>query len=181
MRKFKTLATLAVLAVAVVGCNRGLRKEVKSFMQSSISIPKELIKIQNGHVSSDEEFVYDKATLVIYHGPYDCSSCAINHLYDDLTTFEHLYKEFDCKIEIIFAPDSEEIPDVVDGIRALDFPFPVFVDQFYEFERHNEGFPEDKRFHTFLMDTLGHPICIGNPMTSEKVMDVLQKALRGEK
>lgn len=83
-----------------------------------------------------------------------------------------------CKVIILFSLTTvEEVLDVPSHIKDLNFPFPVYIDEFGEFYRQNKDFPSDRRFHSFLVDADGHPVFIGNPLSSEKLWEVFENTL----
>lgn len=80
-------AVSAVILCAVLGCSQqSLRREMKEFMSNEIALPVELTEIKDGHMRS-VKMTMDKPMLIVFYGVDECSSCAINHLKDDLLGF----------------------------------------------------------------------------------------------
>jgi len=156
--------------------NGAISHELKRFMGSSITIPDGLIEITKGEISSSEE-VRDTAVLVIYRDRGECSSCLVAHMYNDLSMLQEIASKGKCRVMVILSPPEDEVQDAIKGIVELDFPFPIYVDQHDDFGRMNPSLPEDDRFHSFLMNREGHPICVGDPLTNDRVYPILVKAL----
>lgn len=56
--------------------------------------------------------------------------------------------------------------------------FPIYIDQYGEFRSLNPRIPDDKRFHSFLLNKNGYPIYVGNPLNSQKLFDIFIKHLK---
>ena len=168
---------VATALMSLTGCkDYHLRKAMKSFMERRIVLPSEMIKITDGYTAS-AEIASDKPKLVIFYGRDECSSCAINHLYDDLSGLKSIADSKNCEVILLFSPSEDDRLDVQEQIRDLKFPFPIYVDLYGDFYRRNEDFPSDTRFHNFLLGRDGCPVFIGNPLHSEKLSQVFLKAL----
>ena len=162
---------------AFVSCgNQDLRKQMREFMSKEIVMPVELTEIKDGHMRS-VKMTTDEPMLIVFYGKDECSSCAINHLNDDLSGFADIEQSGKCKVVILFSPSEDDVLDVQEQIRELKFPFPIYVDMYGDFYRINEDFPSDRRFHSFLIGKDAHPVFIGNPLHGEKLSIVFDKVL----
>ena len=173
-------AVSAVILCAVLGCSQqSLRREMKEFMSNEIALPVELTEIKDGHMRS-VKMTMDKPMLIVFYGVDECSSCAINHLNDDLSGFVDIEQSGKCKVVILFSPSEDDQLDVQDQIRELKFPFPVYVDLYGDFYRINKDFPSDRRFHSFLLGNDAHPVFVGNPLHGKKQYKVFEKVLKNK-
>ena len=179
MRHFLKLITLsAVCCMSFNSCgNRELRKQMSSFMAREIVLPAEMTRIQDGKMKPVYNMALDKPTLILFYGKDECSSCAIHHLSDDLSSFKRLEEEKDCRVMILFSISQDQFLDVPDEICELEFPFPVYVDIYGDFYRENEDFPSDRRFHSFLVGVDGHPVFVGSPFDSDNLRRLFERAL----
>lgn len=167
----------AVILCIVAGCSQqSLRRDMKKFMSMQIGFPSELIMLNDGRMSSGK-IDKDKPVMVFFYGKDECSSCAINHLNDDLSGFADIEQSGKCKVVILFSPSEDDVLEVQEQIRELKFPFPIYVDMYGDFYRINEDFPSDRRFHSFLIGKDAHPVFIGNPLHGEKLSIVFDKVL----
>lgn len=165
--------------ICFVGCgNRDLRNQMRAFMSREIVLPSVMSEICSGKIRGVDNMVIDVPTLIMFYGKEECSLCAISHLYDDLSGFQKINDVMGCKVIILFSLTTvEEVLDVPSHIKDLNFPFPVYIDEFGEFYRQNKDFPSDRRFHSFLVDADGHPVFIGNPLSSEKLWEIFENTL----
>jgi len=173
-------AVSAVILCAVLGCSQqSLRREMKEFMSNEIALPVELTEIKDGHMRS-VKMTTDEPMLIVFYGKDECSSCAINHLNDDLSGFVDIEQSGKCKVVILFSPSEDDQLDVQDQIREQKFPFPVYVDLYGDFYRINKDFPSDRRFHSFLLGNDAHPVFVGNPLHGKKLYKVFEKVLKNK-
>lgn len=181
MRRLLNMILCSVLCnTAFVSCgNQDLRKQMREFMSKEIVMPVELTEIKDGHMRS-VKMTTDEPMLIVFYGKDECSSCAINHLNDDLSGFVDIEQSGKCKVVILFSPSEDDQLDVQDQIREQKFPFPVYVDLYGDFYRINKDFPSDRRFHSFLLGNDAHPVFVGNPLHGKKLYKVFEKVLKNK-
>ena len=176
-QRSKIFLGLLLCCTVLVSCgNWELRKQMKSFMAQIITLPSELLEVKSGSIGP-VTITMSNPTMVFFYGNDECSSCAIDHLKDDLQGFvdiEHLGK---CKVVVLFSPSEDDLMDVQEKIRDLGFHFPIYVDMYGDFYRLNKDFPSDRRFHSFLLGTDSYPIFVGNPLHDEELSKIFEKVL----
>lgn len=180
MKWMSKVILMVCCAALLCGCgNMKLRRQMKDFMGRKVVFPQELMEICAGRTRSVCVSM-ECPILVLFYGKDECSSCAINHLYDDLSGFEELENVDNCKVMVLFSltMDEEQV-EVPEKIRELKFPFPIYVDAYGDFYRVNAVFPSDKRFHSFLLGADGHPVLIGNPLSNEKLRELFDRIVVG--
>lgn len=173
----KVYWNLLLLSFIAASCGHAsLSRQLKSFSKETIVIPDELTEVRGHNVAriSDDrkEFAF-----ITYFDSLSCSRCQINHLSD----FNDFYEVADSvgvlDYLVIFSPRMEEYDELVKELVLNDFPYPVYVDYGGSFRKANACIPEDSRFHSFLLDRNGHPAFVGNPVASQKLWDLFEKAL----
>ena len=115
--------------------------------------------------------------MVVYYDSTVCNMCQISHLYDQVQLYELMSFSKDCEIVTIFSPVQEEYDIVMAELMRIDFPYPIYLDFNKSFEKANPGLPDDKRFHSFLLDRDGHPVFIGNPTANEQLWVLFREVL----
>ena len=166
------------LLLFIFGCNSGSEQKILhdmlyTFESSTIELPDHLLKIE-GTSYSFSQVDMSLPTLVYYYGSEKCTECAINHLLE-IQPMLHMADEcHKFQVMIIFSPKPEQITYVIDELSQRQFEFPVFVD--IENDLAGVAVPEDPRFHTFLLYDK-HPVMVGNPLSSEKLMDIFTETL----
>ena len=179
-RLSKIFLGLLLCCTVLVSCGDWeLRRQKKSFMAQVITLPSELQEIKCGSISP-VTITMSNSTMVFFYGNDECSSCAIDHLKDDLLGFVDIEQSGKCKVVVLFSPSEDDQLDVQDQIRELKFPFPVYVDLYGDFYRINKDFPSDRRFHSFLLGNDAHPVFVGNPLHGKKLYKVFEKVLKNK-
>ena len=113
--------------------------------------------------------------LVFYYGPEDCSDCAIAHLRDKTPLLKMSEKEGTFQVVFLFSPKPDDVKSIIEKISQLQPDYPVYID--VDGNINHEIIPSDVRFHTFLLDQDRHPYMVGNPLSSEKMMNVFRRAV----
>lgn len=176
-RLSRIICAMVLCGAVFVSCgNRELRKQLSLFMAHKITLPSELVEVKCGSISP-VTITVDKPMLILLYGNDECSSCAINHLKDDLPGFVDIEQSGKCKVVVLFSPSEDDLMDVQEQIRELKFQFPIYVDLYGDFYRTNKDFPSDRRFHSFLLGTDAHPVFVGNPLHDNELSKIFEKIL----
>lgn len=155
----------------------GVSRHLRDFMDSTISIPNDIQVVSERHVHQVAASIIAGSKLVILYDSLECSSCQIGHLYDYLWSYEKLDSIQSCQLMTIFSPRQEEYDEVVRQLMVLNFPYPIYVDMSGSFRKINKCIPDDKRFHSFLLDKNGKPVFVGNPMSGPRMMELFMEAV----
>lgn len=153
-----------------------LRRELRTFMSNTVVTPAGMQGVDTAGVF----FYKDKSDLpklIFYYDSASCSDCEIAHL----TSIEWLYRKSseDGTFEVltIFSPKPEDYEVVRRLLDIHRFPYPVYIDFDGRFRKANNFIPEDVRFHTFLTDSAGKIVYVGNPSMSEDLRTAFEKVL----
>lgn len=171
------LVLYLLLAFLATSCGHAsLSRQLKSFSKETIVIPDELTEVRGHNVSRISD-TRKEFTFVTYFDSLSCSRCQIAHLSDYTDLYEVADSVGVLDFLVVFSPRDEEYDEVVKELVLNDFPYPVYVDYGGYFRKANASIPEDSRFHSFLLDRDGHPAFVGNPVASQKLWDLFEKAL----
>ena len=166
------------LSVLMTSCGEyGVSRHLRDFMDSTISIPNDIQVVSERQVHQVAASIIAGSKLVILYDSLECSSCQIGHLYDYLWSYEKLDSIQSCQLMTIFSPRQEEYDEVVRQLMVLNFPYPIYVDMSGSFRKINKCIPDDKRFHSFLLDKNGKPVFVGNPMSGPRMMELFMEAV----
>ena len=103
-RLSKIFLGLLLCCTVLVSCGDWeLRRQMKSFMAQVITLPSELQEIKCGSISP-VTITMSNSTMVFFYGNDECSSCAIDHLKDDLLGFVDIEQSGKCKVVVLFSP-----------------------------------------------------------------------------
>lgn len=178
MKWMSKVILMVCCAALLCGCsNMKLRRQMKDFMAHKIVLPQELMEICDGRTRS-ACVSFDSPMLILFYGKNECSLCAINHLADDLDEIKRIEELRRCKVLIFFSLTTEdEQIEIPERVRESEFSFPIYLDLYGDFYRYNAEFPDDERFHSFLVGTDGYPVFIGNPLKDSRLRKVFNETL----
>lgn len=164
----------------IVGCKREkekLFKMLKDFEETRITIPQDMIMIQNGELRP-YDIHGETPIFIIYVSPAECSSCRISHLdkYEDLFS---MADSLGFLIMIILSPNEDQREYIQDLLIQARFHYPVYIDSYSEFANQNI-IPEDNRFHSFLINSDNNPIFVGDPTANDRMHVLFSAILTGK-
>ncbi len=168
---------LIFLLVLSVGCEQNrFRKELREFMDRRIFIPGDMLKVYKGGVVTDV-IGNELPLMVFYNSASSCTSCALTYLKERSDSLLALERAGKCRVAVIFSPYPEFVEEILNSAREMDCDFPIYFDCNDNFEELNAQFPEDLRFHCFLLGLDGHPVFVGNPLLTNELHTVFDAAL----
>ena len=152
-----------------------IRKEIRSFMENVVTIPC-MVCMEDSQIK-----LYQDTTslpkLIVYYDFNSCTECEISHLPDMKWLNDKSLRDNTFKFIVIFSPSVDESDKVEKLLKVLDIPFPVCIDYHNEFQYANSFIPEDKRYHTFLIDADGRILFVGNPALSRELRSLFYQAI----
>lgn len=178
MRRFLLIVVLCFLAVVSTGCKKAqLRRQLKELMGTTIVLPEKISCVYNGEVYPMPDSLRGKAKLIIYIDSTECTTCRITHLweYQELFDLAEERQSFTMMI-LIWNKDFDAI-SLERYLSDLQLEYPLYVDMGCRFLEDNPSLPNDNRLHSFLVDETGHPICVGDPGRTKKMMEVYRNMI----
>lgn len=170
----KTMISLLLLLV-LPSCRRvSTYISIKQFQYQTIYFPVSLVEI-NGYEGQKSKKDSSLATLVIWIDSTECSTCRIGHLNKYSNIWDFL-SEKNSDMKIIISPKEYDYESVYDSIINRRFKFNVYLDPLNRFSTSNKV-PRDKRFHSFLITTDGHPIFVGDPTNSDMLESTFKQSI----
>ena len=70
---------------------------------------------------------------------------------------------------MIVAPKHEQIEDAYLSIESNGLDSPVYVDTAYAFRKANPYLPDERMYHSFLLDEKDSVVIVGNPIENPKI------------
>ena len=150
--------------------NRYLKNLLTSFEKETIALPQRVLKVENGK-SGISTIQPEGKTLVIFFAPKECTSCALSHLKQSESILESFDSAPAASVVVLFVPAEEDLQETVQLVSQENISIPVYVD--FEGGFLDNKIPEDVRFHSFPLDEDGHPVVVGNPISSERIRDLM--------
>lgn len=118
--------------------------------------------------------------LVLFVDSSECSSCNIKKLWE----WPPYLKSFDgldaFKFLVVLEVKSRDLEYSKERLKITGIRTPVFFDTLFVFRRHNPQIPDNRMFHTFLLDESDSVLLVGNPLINERI-DKLLKGIVNER
>ncbi len=178
MRRIVPVVFLCLLALTPTSCKKArLRAQLKELMGSTIVLPEKISCVYNGEVFPMPDSLRSKAKLIVYIDSAECTTCRISHIemYHELFQVSKEYESFAVML-LLSNINLNGIP-VIRYLSDLRIEHPVYVDVDNEFLMINPVIPEDNRMHSFLIDKKGTPLCVGDPVVSEKMLQIFRESV----
>lgn len=168
MKITRVFLLLLVGLLALPGCGERTpeMKEYKQFLQSRVTLPERMTRIVQG---VREEVLYKRSgrpLLVNYYGPEECSSCAVNHMRDNIKFLNMSQRDGNFDFIVVMAPPEEDREIVIERVQAMSSPLNIYIDNAYHLESLGV-IPANAALHSFLLDADGKPVFVGSPLWNE--------------
>lgn len=118
-------------------------------------------------------------TFVHYVDSSQCSPCALDRMYT-WNKFVDEYSKKGVRFAFIVEPKIEQMEDVHFSIASSGLHSPIYVDSLFAFRKQNKNLPTEQKYHSFLLDKLGHVILVGNPLQNSKIEELLDKIINNK-
>lgn len=161
---------MVVLLFPTLSCNRESIDEKLSRMKSSTIN----LNLENMQCWSADTLVVSRPweskplKLCVFVSDEFCTSCYLKKMFQ-WEDFLELEKEYDFYIYFIFEPQEgcEDNFQIFFYQAELDHPF--YLDKNKEFLSVNASIPDERMFHTFLLDENNKVILVGDVLHNEEV------------
>lgn len=166
------------LTIFIISCSQQrIKKEIELFCKNPIQIPDNMNVIQDGILidSVSKIFLY-KIKLIIYYGPGGCTSCNVSRLID-IDPIHELSDGTSFSPIVIYSPNCHQYNELIKNLKLYRKKFPIVIDKYDQFQQKNTNFPEDTRYHTFLLDKNNRVVLVGNPLASDAMWSLFKSTL----
>lgn len=126
---------------------------------------------------SVNELFNSQYKLVVYKDSMSCTPCYI----ETLSKWNRILNKYNKDVLAIFfilSPSEEEEEDFRLLLRYSDFKYPVLIDNEQMFLKLNKQIPNNKKLHTFLLNSNNDVIFIGNPLENGRIEDLFEKQIQ---
>ena len=174
VRHFLQTALLGLSVFVVSGCeNARLKAVYDAFCQENITIPQDLLLVRNGELI-DSYTIPEVPRLVYYLDSNQCSVCNISKLQKlHIDPAEQIYVASIVQLPL---KDREYVKSTIE-YAELDVNASVFLDEDNSFIKNNPFLPEDRRFHTFLIDSDGNIRLVGDPTAGDLMEKMFEETV----
>lgn len=179
-KKYFTLLLFVILLLSF-GCNnksKRLKEEYSTFINKDIKLPaftKGVYKNKDTIYFHNDDVM---ARMVIFFDSTTCSSCQIARIWEweRVTSYAKVMRDRFEPI-FIFAPTIQQEYATILSLKAQLFKCPIYVDTQQSFLTYNEGFPQNKIFHVFLMDKNNKVLLVGEPTYNSKLWEMYKTTI----
>ena len=173
----KILSVISIILL-LISCdnNSDVEKDYKMLKSEIITFPTNIEVLVNGKDTIINDFMDSELKLVIYTDSILCNTCSIKSIANWTYLLDYA-KVFNNKLKyyFIFSPKVNDYYSVRFALKTAQFDYPVILDAKGEFKRINPHLPDNKMFHTFLLDKDHNVIMVGNPLSSIKMEELFKK------
>lgn len=157
----------------LVSCNdnRGIEEKINDIHSKPIKLCLEDMQCRNKY---GDTIVVDSVKpsyrMVVYVDSSVCSPCTLDKMYVWNESIKKARKQGNrLKYVFIVAPKPGQLEDAYLSIESNGLDSPVYVDTAYAFRRANPHLPEERMYHSFLLNAKDSVVIVGNPMENPKI------------
>lgn len=165
-----------ILAVTLcVSCRKDNREATVSDMYGRTVIIDTAYfeKLDGRYDSPDSGYTH---SLVVFYDSTECMSCALTKIHG----WNKLITEYEPKgVNFIFilAPERDEAETMSIWFEAEHFIHSVYIDSSQTFIQNNTWIPDEKMYHTFLIDSDNKIVLVGDPRRYVSLMKLFEKTV----
>lgn len=154
---------IILLSIHLCACAEyGMRRDVIAFQKIQFELPDTALK--------------SKYRLVSFFDSTACNTCGYNSLYlwGEMMDFASAYPD---KLTnyFIFSPSSKDLSLMEEFVKSGKYP--IWLDSTGKFLKNNPDYAENKKFSTFLLDTSGRAVLVGEPLFNETLYQLYREVI----
>lgn len=166
----KKLFALVCISLVLPACKgKTVKSELKAILGQEVQIPDNLRCVINGQDSLMTNFGRADIKIVVYYDSVGCTPCHIKGLskwYQMINT-SVASTSSNLDLYFIFTPPKSEMEKMVLLSKATCPDYPVFFDEESSFLKLNPALPNNRLYHTFLLDKNNRIVLVGSPFISD--------------
>lgn len=171
--------SLFLLALVLTGCKKArLRVQLRELMDSTIVLPDKVSCVYKGEVYPMPDSLRSIPKFIVYVDSTECTTCRISRLEMYRPLFNISDRQHNFTVMILFPEvDLKGIP-IGRYLSDIAVEMPIYIDNENEFLRTNPAVPANApMMQAFWVDEENHPVMVGDPIRSERVMQLLKKKI----
>ena len=159
-----TSGLVMILLLVLCSCASSQDEDIAKLKAMRITLPLNDMEYLASFAETrqKQDSLQSELSFVVYKDRDTCSPCEVSHLGQWNSIIKKAKAEIPVKFFFIFAPKEEEHHNVKHLYKSRKFLQSIYLDSHLAFERCN---PElnNPRFHSFLMDSEGKLLYVGDP------------------
>ena len=161
------------------GCSH-IKEDIKDIMEHNLSIPKNEMVCYSWSSQLDSVRTPKNLSLIFYITKEQCQSCYFSELIKyERNNYEQLKKK-GVRILYIIATDSLNIKSLENELINARIKGMVYLDTCNVFLESNPHIPKNELYYTFVTNSEGKILMVGNPIQNERMEKLFQKVIANE-
>jgi len=152
------------------------QNELKKIMSTPMILPLDSFECINTNNSNTKT---SPLKLVIYADSIECTSCRIRQMalwYPQLLKVKAKHRNV-LDVLFIFSVNSYQKELIITELEKIQWDFTTYFDNLKLFERSNMHLTKNEKLHTFLVDSSGNVLMVGNPFENKEVNKIFNNIL----
>ena len=183
MKSYLDRPTLFVALLTFFLCssceNYKMKRDMERLLNQHISYPTSMQCFEG------EKFKYlnlqeNHTKIVIWYDSTECGECRIHNL-PTFKNFENYCQNLTCGPDLVFlfSPSHKMISQTLDeaSISTKLHDYPIYIDTANQFYKLNPHIPANNLMHSFLLDSEGKVVLVGNPIQNQAMFDLYKKTI----
>lgn len=168
---------LVILIALMCSCSNSVKKELILLQSRPIIFPKNAKFSINGRDTTILNYFKSDIKVVVYADATACASCEVRYL--------ELWKPYIDKARnteslsycFILAPEKKDSLSILASLKAYPIDHPVLLDYNQEFINLNTHLPQNKNFHTLVLDRDNTTVLVGNPIFNQNIRNMYKSTI----
>lgn len=167
-----------VISIAFSSCSNNIEKEIRTFMQSEIVLP--VTEMERFECSLFPEHHLNPIVYIVhYYNSPSCGSCEASNIENEESLY---YKKYpDVCFVYIFRTSPKEEKLMYKNLCAKRVKGVVYIDTSGVFQKENPQIPSQRIFHTFVLNSGGEILMVGNPFANDRMRQLFHNVLKEQK
>ena len=161
--KYYRMICLVSMSLLISGCDSNrLKRDIVQFQKIRFELP--------------DDSLTSEHRLVVFYAPDACNSCGYNNLFlwEEMMEYAEIHPE-KLRNYFIFSPSGSGIEEMVELIS--NGRYQVWLDSTGQFLKDNPKYAGNQRFSTFLLDSSGKAVLMGNPLFNETLYQLYRRTI----
>ena len=168
-----SMLTVWMIGMLLVSCraNHDIEEKISSLQSQPIKLCLDEMRCRN---KFGDTVVVDSVKplyrMVVYVDSSVCSPCSLDKMYVWNESIKKARRQGSMSKHVfIVAPKPEQIEDAYLSIESNGLDSPIYVDTAYAFRKANPHLPDERMYHSFLLDEKDSVVIVGNPIENPKI------------
>lgn len=172
-----------VVILTIITCqsckNYRMKRDMERFYNQTVLLPPSMQCLE-GEKIQHLDLQDSRSKIVIWYDSTECGSCKIKNL----PAFKHFESycqdlKYDLDLVFLFSPSRQNVRQTLEeaSISTKLHDYPIYIDTANQFYKLNPHIPANKLMHSFLLDSEGKVVLVGNPIQNQAMFDLYKKTI----